>query len=186
MKVLVRATPQYKKASEKIVAIIKKAGHKVDATTAESPNKDEYSTENKEIIARYDLLFIEASQHTAQLGFEIGFALDKNIPVIVVYHDETGENPLFPLMSVKPDSKLIIRGYKEAEFGGVVKKAVQEIENYFDNRFTMILSPQISEFLNWVSNKMRTTRSDYVRSLIESALKKNTEYKKYLKGSTKN
>lgn len=185
MKVLVRTTPQNKKTSEKITSILKKAGHKADLSITKNTNKDEYSATDTEVIAKYDLLVVEASQQNAQLGFEVGFALDKNIPAIVVYNDETGNNSLFPLMSVKPGSKLIIKGYKTAELEQIIKNAVLEIENYIDNRFTMSLSPQISEFLNWVADKMKTTRSDYVRSLIESALKKNTEYKKYLKGSTK-
>lgn len=182
MKVLLRTTIKNKEIADQIENTLKKAGHTVDVSILKIKNKDEYSSTDKEMILKYDLILVEASEPAAQLGFEAAFALEKNIPTILFYNDETGNNSLFPLMGMNPSSKLIIKGYKKEELEQEIKNALEEIEKYLDNRFTMNLTPQIADFLNWISKNTKITRSDYIRSLIENALKKNTNYKKFLKG----
>ena len=74
----------------------------------------------------------------------------------------------------KNNAKEISPGEKEN-----IKK---EISNRIDNQFTFNLTPQITEFLNWITSKHKINRADYIRGLIDRARQKSTEYKKFKKG----
>ncbi len=181
MKIYLRTALKDKSILEKIKSTLKNANHKVESSILEVENKDDYSSSDTNNILKYDLFVVEASVSNAQLGYEAAFALERNIPTVVIYNDETGSKSLFPLMALNPKTKLIIKGYKKSELEADIKNILNEIEDYIDSRFTLNLTPQIAEFLNWISDRKKTTRSGYVRGLIEAALRKNTEYKAYRK-----
>jgi hypothetical protein len=181
MKIYLRTALKDKSVLEKIKSVLRKANHKVDCSILEVENKDDYSSPDTNNILKYDLFLIEASASNSQLGYEAAFALENNIPTVVIYNDETDSKSLFPLMALNPKTKLIIKGYKKSELEVDIRSFLTEIEDYISSRFTLNLTPQIAEFLNWISGHKKTTRSGYVRGLIEAAMKKSMEYKAYLK-----
>ncbi len=168
---------------ERIKSTLKNSNHKVDVNIIDVKNKDDYSSDEVNHILKYDLVLVEGSNTNAQLGYESAFALEKGVPVVVLYHDETGNRDLFPLMALNPKSKLIIRGYKVAELETQLEDTVNEVENYNNNQFRLSFNKQTSDYLKWVSENKKITKSDYIRGLIDLAMKKDTKYKSYIKPS---
>lgn len=181
MKIYFRSTSKDKIINNQISDSIKDLDHKINASQYKTKNKDTYSSNETDNILKHDLFIIEASEPSSKAGFETAFAIDKGIPTIVLHLNTPNSKPFFPLIGIEPKSKLIIKGYKPEELEELIPQLIKEVEDYKDNRFTLELTPQISEFLNWISIKKKISRSNYIRSLIEAALKKNTDYKKFQK-----
>lgn len=177
MKIYLRSSIQEKSAIGKIESAIKNVGHKVESSTSDTNNND-YSSSETSAISKCDVFMVEASTPTAQLGFELAFATEKGIPTVILYRDDAG----MPLVAVNSKTKPVIRSYKVNEIEKDIKNILEEISNKIDNQFTFNLTPQISEFLNWITSNNKINRADYIRGLIDNARQKSTEYKNFKKG----
>jgi hypothetical protein len=181
MKIYLLSANKNASSIEKIQSTLKKSKNKTDISIVESENLEDYASKNMDQILNYDVVLIEASTRNSQLGYEAAFALENNIPVVVLYHDETGNKDLFPLIALNPKTKLIIKAYKMQNIESEVETAISEIEDFNNNKLTLSFNKQTSGFLNWISDNKKIAKSDYIRSLVDAAMKKNTAYRNFLK-----
>jgi nucleoside 2-deoxyribosyltransferase len=126
-------------------------------------------------IKASDIVVIEISYpSTANVGHELTFALDLGKPVVCLYKED--RDPFF-LMGLIND-KLTIVSYSDRDLEEVLGSAIDYAQELQDTRFNFFISPQISNYLDWVAKKKKLPRAVYLRRLIEEDMKNNTDYEK--------
>jgi len=172
------------KIYSQIVKTLSDSGHKVLTYGVTDSNIDDImdQSEDKRVehyhqvtrwIAEADLVVVEASfPSTLHIGHEIGLALEKGKPVIVMY--EKGFSPFF--LTGNSSDKLFLVEYTNATVSMVLKDAIEYASEQSDTRFNFFVSPSIVNYLDWVSKKRRLPRAVYLRKLIEEEMKNNTDY----------
>ena len=115
-------------------------------------------------ISECDVAIIEGSHPSSvHIGFEIGTILSRNKPVILLYrkdHDPVFIHSLF-------SGKLIKSEYTNESIEDVLSWCLDELKHIINRRFTFFVSPDIDKYLDTISRKDDTTRSEYIRELIE-------------------
>lgn len=169
---------------ERIVKSLESSGHKVISygVTGKSISKINGQTEDELVdhykkvvkwITESDLVVVEASfPSTLHIGHEIGLALDKGKPVVILY--EKGAKPFF--LSGNESDKLLLTEYTDSNLEKVVEDVIDYAAEQADTRFNFFVSPSIVNYLDWVSKSKRLPRAVYLRKLIEEDMKNNTAY----------
>ena len=159
----------------KIVEVLKKEGHEVLEDTIATPLEkalamsDEEKTRNYSSmlgwINKADFAVFEASfPSTLHIGHEISLNLEKNKPVIVLYH--TGAEPVV-LKGLK-DERIIWVEYRDIEDLDVgLKDALYEVKEHLNVRFSFFVSPKILNYLDEIVKEKQIPRSVFIRGLIE-------------------
>lgn len=74
--------------------------------------------------------------------------------------------------------KLILLEYSTQDLESVLSYGIEESKNQIDARFTLLFPPNIVKYLDNLSNKTGTSRSEHIRELLLKEMKK----KKLLRG----
>lgn len=169
---------------ERIVKTLESVGHKVitygvtktNLTKINGQTEEELIEHYKKVvkwISESDLVVVEASfPSTLHIGHEIGLALDKGKPVVILY--EKGAKPFF--LSGNESDKLLLTEYTEANLEKSVTDVIEYAAEQADTRFNFFVSPSIVSYLDWVSKKRRIPRAVYLRRMIEEDMRSNKEY----------
>lgn len=159
---------------------VEELGHEV-VTTYDVFNirkKDLLGFKEEEILSHYhgwqrtmkkvDLVLFEVSYPSSvNVGAGIIGSIEKGKPVICMY--KTGRNPVF--INEILSSRLIQTEYTTESISDSLEWAIDEAKNQIDRRFTMNISGEIDAYLNRISRDNNTSRSDYIRRLIEKEMK---------------
>lgn len=187
MKVVFIASHSQKKdlgdSYEKIDKALKSHGHSVFSGNLFKPEKDlELAAKShredwyKEVLQHLkgsELVVIEISYpSTANVGHILTEALDLGKPVIALY--KSGRDPFF--LRGRIDEKLTLLEYSDNDIDTVIASALDYAASIQDVRFNFFISPQIGNFLDWISKNKRIPRAVYLRRLIEADMKANTEF----------
>src|SRR3989339_240542 len=98
---------------------------------------------------------------------------EKGKPVIAFYDKRISPN----LIKGIDSDKFQAVSYDSQNLEDAVKTAVSKARSTMDIRFNFFISPQINEYLDWISRIKRIPRAVYLRELLEKELAKNKEYK---------
>lgn len=124
-------------------------------------------------IKKSDVIVIEISYpSTANVGHELTYALDSGIPCVALY--KRGRDPMFLRGIV--NEKLTIVSYEDDNLEEVLGDSLEYALSQQDTRFNFFISPQIGNYLDWVSKNKRIPRAVYLRRLIEEDMKKNKDF----------
>ena len=173
----------YLKNYEKIVETLKDLGYKVFSDHIIKKSKSDISTQNDkervnyykkmiEMISSSDICVAETSTSSLSVGHEITVALDKGKPVIALYDKKVPPN----LIRAVASDKIQTLPYDLASLPEVLKKSTKHAKENLDIRFNFFISPEINQYLDWVSKVKRTPRAVYLRELLEKEMDKNKEY----------
>jgi hypothetical protein len=117
-----------------------------------------------------DIVVAEASfPSTVNVGHEISVALEKGKPVVVLYAQN--QSPVF-LEGIQSE-RLLVQEYTNENLEVVIDSSIAYLSSQQDTRFNFFISPQIGNYLDWVSKKKRLPRAVYLRRLIELDMKRN-------------
>lgn len=176
---------QYKDYYLQIVSILMKLGHKVihehvtktDMSFVNSQtvkqNREYYQTVQKG-ISNADILVAEVSfPSTLNIGHEITLALSKGKPVICLYLK--GKVSAF-FNGIKND-KLLYEEYTPETLEKVLVESLEHLSENTDTRFNFYISPEIENYLDWVSQTKKLPRAVFLRNLLEKAMKAEKDFK---------
>lgn len=168
----------------KIVKALQDGGHKVqhehitkstmqDVIIKSNDERVKYYQKALRWISAADVVVIEASfPSTLNIGHEITVSLNRGKPVIVLY--KKGHDSFF-LHGLTSD-RLFLVEYTEDNISEVVKDSLEYAKDQADTRFNFFISPSLSHYLDWISQRLKVPRSVYLRRLIKEDRDKHPEY----------
>ncbi|MCB9813650.1 MAG: hypothetical protein H6772_04560 [Pseudomonadales bacterium] len=170
---------------QNIYNLIEKLGHKnLDKVLFNIEDKDKfYNGKHAEKISHFqrmirsikqsEVVILEVSTHSLSMGFILHKALEMNKPVIALYQPG---NPPFFAQGIEND-KLQVIEYTESDLENILKDSIDYAQGKSDVRFNFFISPEIGNYLDWISKVKKIPRSVYLRTLIEKDMEKNSEFK---------
>lgn len=128
-----------------------------------------YKTLLKHIYSA-DVVVLEVSLHSLGVGHLIALVIDYSKPLIALYTE--GNKPY--MLGGMESKRLIKLSYNFSNLKEVLKYGFEEAKEMIETRFTLLLPPEIVNFLNKISKKKRIPRSVFIRNLIEREMEKGT------------
>lgn len=123
-------------------------------------------------VSAADLVVVEGSYPSSiHVGFEMGAVAMRSKPIILLYHD--GHDPVF--IHKLHYNRLIKSGYTKENLPEVLDWCLGELEHTMNRRFTFYVSPEIDEYLTTIVEQDDTSRSEYIRGLIERDRKRRRQ-----------
>lgn len=177
---------EYGEWYQKIKKVLKTDGVEVIDNTVVRIPKDAFDFPNEDKIGLYknlvkmldkaDICVFEGSYpSTIHIGHEITLAIGKNKPVVILYSDKPGREPM--LFKGLNSDKVIWVNYNERNLEKLLAEALERAKRMIDVRFNFFVSPKILNYLDWVAQKRMVPRSVFLRNLIEREMKKDKEFK---------
>ncbi|MFW6143897.1 MAG: ribbon-helix-helix protein, CopG family [Patescibacteria group bacterium] len=105
------------------------------------------------------------------VGYELGQLISKQKPTILLY--KKGLDPVF--IAEDHSSRLIKSEYEEDMLEEVIDWCLEEVGSISKRRFTFYISPEIDGFLEQIANNSGTSRSEYIRDLIEKEIEGSSQ-----------
>ena len=147
---------------------------KVEDVNKETPAEStDYVRRMTRWVQSADFIVFEVTRDDTSLGYEMMLGLNMAKPLLILYRPDVGEIP-FTLRGVT-DERIFIYSYAKenvAELEQTLKSSLEEIKEQVDTRFTLILPPKITSFLDEISQKKKIPRAVFIRNLIEKEMKK--------------
>ncbi len=165
--------------SIRIINHLRKQKHEVyeKALSTHTPDEQDSTTKTNQwysewskYIKESDFVIVEGSYpSTIYIGFETGMILWRGKPVVLLY--KTAHDPVFINNLQSP--RLIKSEYDDTNLEEVLDWCLEEVKELSNRRFTFFISPEIENFLDEVVNQNGTTRSEFIRGLIEKEMFKS-------------
>lgn len=129
-------------------------------------------------IGSADTLIADVSFSSASVGFQVGLALSRKIPVLCIYSEEFGEKEAPQVIQAIKSPLLMIKSYTKKSLKKVVKEFFNDLPENKLIKFNFIVTPKISEYLNWGSVKSEISKSDFLREIVEKVIDSDSEFHK--------
>jgi len=150
-----------------------------DPQQIEDLSADKHRERHKKAVGRLrraDLVVADVTHPTIELGYELGLASSMNVPILVLYQ---GDNIPYFLLGID-NPRFAVREYTDQDLEKVVEDSVKELLEERDIRFNFFISPQIGNYLDWLSKKERTPRAVFLRNMLDKKMDFDEEYKRVL------
>ena len=132
-----------------------------------------YSKQVINWIQKADLIVAELSYPSSvSVGFEVTKALEKNKPVLGLYHQ--GQNSV--VLDGFQSDRFLYEEYTRETLKSILQQAVQYALNQTDTRFNFFISPKQVMFLEYISRKRKIPKSVFLRELIERDKQQNPPF----------
>lgn len=191
MKIYVTAPIYYRKEwcqmFVEMISFLKKQNHTLFSDDIlDTPYEEQISTDHeiqvnwfetwRGYVAKADIAIAEISYPgTVNVGFEVTSILDRGKPVIGLYRQ--GKDPVFT--SGLHNSRFIKVKYTTTHSAiEGLKWALEEAKLMLSRRFTFFIPSEIDYFLEKLYVNEGTSRSEFIRSLIEKEMNKRKNKKK--------
>lgn len=126
-----------------------------------------------EQLAECDLVFVETSMQSTQVGFGIAYLRMKGRPVVILSQGETAF-PFFPKGEVYSNlENMMAYQYDSPNITEVLDEALEYMAPHLDKRFTIIFPSHLLAKVEEKSQKLAVPKSVYIRQLIEKDLKES-------------
>lgn len=168
----------------KIMRILKKLGNQTVLEILEMKQKRSEADITSE--KRAQVIIIETTSETPQLGFLMAAALIEKKPVLVLCPENSEIKDIQSLVGDKIFRYLTVASYNSKNIEKILKDYFKFLSD--DNlsvRFNFFLSSDLENFLNWIPLGKKTPKSEFVRDLIRDAMDENEEYKAFIKNKKK-
>lgn len=121
-------------------------------------------------VKEADIIVVEATRSVLGAGFEISSALQIGKSVIVLYKPQQGNTP--HVLKGISDDRLQVIAYSDETLKEVLKLALEYASEKQDVRFTMLMPPDIIQFLDDIDKRREISRSEYIRKLIRAEMER--------------
>lgn len=155
----------YKHTSDFTVRIDPKTFYDVDEKIWEKRYKERLKE-----IASAEICLFEVSKHSLAVGQLVQEAVRNEKPVILLYFE--GKKPHFFRGTIGAESRVQLLEYTLDNIIETLKYSFEIAEELLTTRFTMLMPPEMTKFLDKISEKEGTSRSEYIRELIAREMKK--------------
>jgi hypothetical protein len=106
---------------------------------------------------------------TINIGFEIGDIISHGKPVLGLY--KVGRKPFFTRNDNLP-KKFIESSYTKENLKDVLSWGIGEIKEVINKRFTFLVPPEVSNFLDKAYEEHNISASDLIRNLIKKEMRR--------------
>ncbi len=134
----------------------------------------QYHREVMDGIKQADALFVEASYASTSVGYLICFAVQMGKPVII-FHSGVEEPHMFRTLEKLNEKLQVVRYASLEELKSEVPHALEFVADSQDTRFNFFISPDHSQYLDWIAKNRKISRSVYLRTLIEQDMREGGE-----------
>ena len=170
-----RGKPALEAYYQRIVNHLAKQGHAViadqilkhtsdDVSHQSQKERLEYFHEVEQWLGECDCVVAEISHRSVSVGYEISRAQHRKKPILILYRDCTPPT----LLAYQPDESVVCEKYTDTNLESVLDDFLQYTEGTHDTRFTFFIRPDLTAHLEEQARKNHTTKSGYLRSLIQS------------------
>lgn len=185
----VATIPENKAILTKLVKVFSDLGHTINSevlATSENLvqkiNDVELMKLNHKIqreLKSSDFVIAEITQASSGIGFLISQAIMERKPTLVIMRNNTSRAPI-PIQA--KDSKLIyFRRYNDAsELEEIAKSFLENVRQYIDRKFILIIPSEIDKYLEWSAYERRKHKSQIVREALETSIGKDSDYQEFL------
>ena len=137
-------------------------------------------------IERSDVLIAEVSLASSSVGYQIAYALSLKKPVLCLYSTEFGEMKPPQVINANDSLLLYVKSYERSKLKEIIKKFFADAPQSRLIKFNFIISPEIENYLDWVMEIKRQSKSDYLRErVIKNIIREDKEYLNYVKSASK-
>lgn len=162
---------------------IRKAIESTDMQLLAAPvfhnEKDKVIKEGKQEVINYykklqnwirqaDICVFEVSYPSTSIGHEIAMALHASKPVVAFHVQDAPPNIILESIT---DDRLQVIDYEVSQLSRLVTDALAYATEQMDTRFNFFISPQIGNYLDWISKYKKLPRAVFLRQLIEEDMK---------------
>lgn len=133
--------------------------------------------EGIEAINKCNFIIADVSFSSSSVGYQIGYALSKKIPVLCIYSEEFGEKKAPQVIMAIKSPLLILKSYTKDNIDEVIHTFSKHLPSTKLMKFNFIITPEISKYLEWSAEKRGVSKSDYLRSKLESLIANDLEYR---------
>lgn len=164
---------------EKIVRYLEQAGHIVLQDTTLVTFKEAVQKSDAERIAYYqhvltwinqaDAVVLEVSfPSTLHIGHELSLAIEKNKPVLALYHYEREPSFFLGLQH----ERVYWADYTDWNISQTLEQGLNFAQSQSDSKFNFSLKAHQATFLDNVAKQYNMPKSSYLRQLIEDDIKR--------------
>ena len=133
-------------------------------------------------IRECDALIAEATDGTAAIGFHVALALNEKKPILVLRKKGGSSKLAHGPFTSGAHKSISYREYEtEEDITRFVDQFIEEARQKIDSKFILILPREIDKYLNWVADFRRMHKAQIVREAMEVQMKKDKDWKDYLK-----
>jgi len=136
-------------------------------------NKVDIHDEAINAINNIDILVADVSLPSSSVGYQIGLALSKRIPVLCLYSEEFGGKEAPQVIQAINSPFLAISGYNSKNIQNVIRKFINNLPENKLIKFNFIITPKIAEYLDAGSRQQKVSKSDFLREIVEKAMESN-------------
>ncbi|HKZ34486.1 MAG TPA: hypothetical protein VJ179_01290, partial [Patescibacteria group bacterium] len=121
-------------------------------------------------ITEADICVFEVSIHSLAVGQLIQEAIRREKPVIALYYQ--GQKPYFLRGAEGSETRVQLIEYTLDNLKDILADAFEIANELLTTRFTMLMPPDMTKFLDKVTEEKGTARSEYIRELIAREMRK--------------
>lgn len=160
----------------------------VEIYTADTPKG---STDSTDSVAKLDALLILGTRLDAQAGYLAAWFLSQNKKVWYLLPQGSSLDPSLAKMQEEKNfqDKLKIEFYHSADLGEKISQFLSGLEQglieLFNIKYTLRVSRQIGDYLNWKARQTGTKKADWLRDQIREMMEADQDYQDYLKNRFK-
>jgi hypothetical protein len=182
MKVFFISTPRGNSQHiNRIYKVINNLGYTHTSNFHKSVNLEKFYTEDDSIwqeryksrlkeIAAAEICIFEVSQHSFAVGQLVQEAIRSEKPTILLYYE--GQRPYFFRGAEIIETRVHLLPYTLDKIEEVLKYAFEIAEELLTTRFTMLITPEITKFLDDINNIKGIARSEFIRNLLVKEMNK--------------
>jgi hypothetical protein len=167
----------------RIIKSLENNGHKViteELTSGsvanpmnKSTNSEKFFNEVRAKIRVCDMVIVEITYPVDIVGSEINYSLKTGKPVVLLSREDFPSKTLV----ISDETELLFKAYYNNEtLETVLNEIIKETTLKIVNRFTFNLPSSLKTYLEWKSNKLELSRSEFIKSLIEREMQKDDYY----------
>lgn len=177
-----------RKQYEEIIKVFEKMGHKV--VTSFTPGEvwekrkprdpQKVYKQTKEGIDEADLVIAEMTNPSFGVGYRLNYALAHNKYALVLYPQGLGVLAKSPLWEGNPSEFLTKKSYSMKNVKEILKNYFESIGKKTNIKINFIISPQLDQYLKWIVFHKETSKSDFIRTLIQEAMGADIKYQRFI------
>ena len=146
-----------------------------------SLKKADIQEEGLKSIKKSGVLVADLSLPSGSVGYQVSFAINNGLPVLCLYSLDFGLKKAPQIISSTDSPLLTIAPYANNDYKNVVKDFLESSKQKELVKFNFVTTREIVNYLGWLSNKLKMTKSAALRNEIK--LKLISTDKEYLEFS---
>ncbi len=146
--------------------------------------KAEIQKEGIKSIKGSNLLIADLSKPSTSVGYQVFMAIERGLPVLCLYSLDFGIKKPPQIIQSIDSSLLNVSSYTGDSYKRIIKNFLNKSKRKESIKFNFIATREIVEYLDWLSKKLKVTKSAALRSEIKDKLIKDCkEFKEFIKDS---